>query len=178
MNSTRLNTLPPTLRENARYLVFEIISKNHDAFRPKGWKASNDSETASRQAFEGSLTQKDFDIAEVVDAIWQNSMALFGETGASKFSLWVPYNLYDRKKRRGIVKCAHTSVEEVRSALAAIRQIGNEPVIVHVLGVTGTILSAKKKFFGIVDLKAFSVSKETEKPRAQANGFQKEPINA
>ena len=125
MNGTRLNTLPPTLRENARYLVFEIISK------------------------------KDFDILEVVDAVWQSSMALFGETGASKFSLWVPFNLYDRQKKRGIVKCAHTSVEEVRSAIATIQQIGNEPVIVHVLGVTGTILSAKKKFFGIIDLKTF-----------------------
>lgn len=125
MDGTRLNTLPPTLRENARYLIFEIISK------------------------------KDFDIAEAVDALWQSSLALFGETGASKFSLWVPFNLYDRGKKRGIVKCAHTSVEEVRSAIAAIKQIGNEPAIVHVLGVTGTILSAKKKFFGIVDLKAF-----------------------
>ena len=125
MNNARLNTLPPTLRENARYLVFEIISK------------------------------KDFDIAEAVDALWQSSLALFGETGASKFSLWVPYNLYDREKKRGIVKCAHTSVEEVRSAIAAIKQIGNEPAIVHVLGVTGTILSAKKKFFGIIDLKVF-----------------------
>ncbi len=140
MNGIRLNTLPPTLRENARYLVFEIISKNYDA---------------SRQAFEGSKPQKGFDILEVVDAVWHSSMALFGETGASKFSLWVPFNLYDRQKKRGIVKCAHTSVEEVRSAIAAIQEIGNEPVIVHILGVTGTILSAKKKFFGIIDLKVF-----------------------
>ena len=132
MAITRLNTLPPTLRENARYLVFEIIST------------------------------KDFDISEMVEAVWQSSMTLFGETGASKFSLWVPFNLYDRQKKRGIIKCAHTSVEEVRSAIAAIQQIGNEPVIVHVLGVTGTILSAKKKFFGIIDLKV----------------FQKEPIQA
>ena len=132
MNQAKPNTLPPTLRENARYLVFEIVSK------------------------------KDFDIPEVVDAVWQGSMALFGETGASKFSLWVPFNLYDKEKKRGIIKCAHTSVEEVRAVLAAMRQIGNEPVIIHVLGVTGTILSAKKKFFGIVDLKAFQKEKDIE----------------
>lgn len=125
MNYTRLNTLPPTLRENARYLVFEIVSK------------------------------KEFDISEIVDAVWQASLALFGEIGASRFSLWIPFNLYEREKKRGIVKCAHTSVEEVRAALAAVRHIGNEPVIIHVLGVTGTILSAKKKFLGIIDLKAF-----------------------
>ncbi len=125
MNTTRLNTLPPTLRETARYLVFEIIAK------------------------------KDFDIAEIVDAIWQSSLALFGETGMAKFSVWVPFNLYDRQKRRGIVKCSHTSVEEVRASLAAIRQIGGEQVIIHVLGVTGTILSAKKKFLGIINLKSF-----------------------
>ncbi len=125
MDHAKPNTLPPTLRENARYLVFEIISK------------------------------KDFDIAEIVDNIWQSSITLFGETGASRFSIWVPYNLYDRQRKRGIVKCAHTSVEEVRASLAAVRQIGGEPVIIHVLGVTGTILSAKKKFLGILDLKSF-----------------------
>lgn len=125
MNQSRPNTLPPTLRENARYLVFEIISK------------------------------KDFDIAEIVDTLWQSALLLFGETGASKFSIWVPYNLYDRQRKRGIAKCAHTSVEEVRAALAAITRIGNEPVIIHVLGVTGTILSAKKKFLRILDLKSF-----------------------
>ncbi len=77
MNSTRLNTLPPTLREIARYLVFEIVSK------------------------------KEFDIIEIADAVWQSCLALFGEAGTSRFSLWIPFNLYDRQKKRGIIKCAH-----------------------------------------------------------------------
>lgn len=125
----KLNTLPPTLRETPRYLVFEIISKN------------------------------EAELQDFVDALWSSCLALFGEVGASRFSLWVPQNLYDRGKKRGVVKCTHFSVENVRAALAAIKQIGNEPAIIHLLGTTGTILSAKKKFLGITDLNDFQKKK-------------------
>lgn len=125
----KLNTLPPTLRETPRYLVFEIISETSP------------------------------DIQEFVDALWASALALFGEAGTSGFSLWVPQNLYDKGKKRGVVKCAHTSVENVRTAIAAIKQIGKEPAIIHILGTTGTILSAKKKFLGITDLKDYEKKK-------------------
>lgn len=121
----KLNTLPPTLRETARYMVFEIISN------------------------------KEVGLQDFVDALWASSLALFGEAGASRFSLWVPQNLYDAGRKRGIVKCSHLSVENVRAALAAVRQIAGEPAAIRVLGTTGTILSAKKRFLGITDLTDF-----------------------
>lgn len=125
----KLNTLPPTLRETPRYMVFEIISN------------------------------KEIQLQDFIDALWGSCLALFGEAGSAGFSLWVPQNLYDAAKKRGIVKCTHFSVENVRAALAAIRQISGEPATIHVLGTTGTILSAKKKFLGITDLKDFGRGK-------------------
>lgn len=112
------NTLPPTLRETPRYMVFEIISK------------------------------RQISLIEFVDSLWQSSLLLFGEHGVSQFSIWVPSNLYDEKKARGVVKCSHDSVENVRAALSAIKDIRGDAAVIHVLGTTGTILSAKKKFLG------------------------------
>lgn len=121
----KLNPLPPTLREKQRYLVFGIISK------------------------------KDFELNELVSTVWDKAQQLFGEVGTAEFSLWVPANLYDKTKKIAIARCNHTSVEKMRAVLASIRDINNEPVLIHILGVTGTIRSARRKFFGITDLTDF-----------------------
>ncbi len=119
-------SLPISLREKQRYLAFQIISK------------------------------KEFDLGSVVNSIWWTILQLYGEYGTSKFFLWVPSNLYDQQNKKGIMRCGHMHVEDVRAALASIRQINDEPVIIKTLGVTGTIRSAKRKFLGFVDLEDFS----------------------
>lgn len=112
-----LQTLPPTLREIYRYITFEIISKNEVSF------------------------------AEVTDNAWKAVLGLFGEAGAPEINPWVPMTLYDPKKKRGIIRSNHAGVEKLRAALASIRDINGEPCVFVVLGVTGTIRSAKDKFF-------------------------------
>ena len=123
-----LNPLPPSLREKYRYVVFEIISK------------------------------KEFDLGVVVNAIWNAVLQLYGEVGASELSLWMPSDYYNKKEKKGIVRTNHMSVEKLRLALASIKQIENESVTLRIIGVTGTIRSAKNKFLKIVDLKSFSKS--------------------
>ncbi len=113
---TKLNPLPPTLRENQRYIVFRIISK------------------------------KEFEGKDIADALWKNTLRLYGDVGTSELSLWMPLNLYDKKKKEGIIKCNHISVEKVRFSLATIKEINEEHVIIKVLGTTGTIKSAKNKY--------------------------------
>jgi ribonuclease P/MRP protein subunit POP5 len=116
MANDRLNILPPTLREKERYLIFELMSK------------------------------EEHELADIVNAIWSTSLQLFGEVGTSSFNLWIPSNLYDKKRKKGIIKCNHTSVEEVRMILASITEVRTDKVAFSVLGVTGTIKSAKSKF--------------------------------
>jgi len=108
-----------------RYLVFEVMSK------------------------------KEVALPDVVQAIWQSSNQLFGEAGTAEFQLWIPANLYDKSKRRGLVRCTHDNVEKVRSVIASIKEVGSEPAILKVVGVTGTIRAAKRKYFGVVDLRAY-----------------------
>ena len=121
-----LNMLPPTLRETHRYVVFEIISK------------------------------KDIAFSGIVENVWKASLALFGDAGTAEMSLWVPGNLYDTSKKKGIIRTNHFGVEKLRAAIASIREINGEPVIFVILGVTGTIRSAKNKFLGIRDLKDYA----------------------
>lgn len=116
MADDRLNILPPTLREKERYIIFDLMAKD------------------------------EHELADVVNAIWSMSLQLFGEVGTSSFSLWIPSNLYDKKRKRGIIKCSHTQVEQVRAVLATITEIKSQRVAFSVVGVTGTIKSAKTKF--------------------------------
>ncbi|MFH1432697.1 MAG: Rpp14/Pop5 family protein [archaeon] len=127
----RLNPLPPTLRDNQRYIVFEIISKEDIAFE------------------------------NLVNAVWNTSLQLFGDVGTSKFKMWVPSTFFDKSRKKGIVRTTHNSVEEVRAVLASIRQIEGVNVIMYVLGVTGTIKSARTKFLGLMNLRDFEIDEKS-----------------
>lgn len=121
-----LNPLPANMRERERYLVFEIISNAN------------------------------FSLEQAVNAIWNAVFQLFGDVGASSFSIWIPSNLFDEKNSVGIVRCNHQAVECVRAALASIKEIEGASVTFKTLGVTGTIKSAKRKFLGQAELTDFS----------------------
>ena len=54
--------------------------------------------------------------------------------------------LYDAESRRGLVRCGHAQLEEIKEALSKIEEIGGRKVSLKVLGVSGTIKAAKRKF--------------------------------
>jgi ribonuclease P/MRP protein subunit POP5 len=124
---TKLNPLPPTLRDIYRYIVFEMITEN----------------------------DVEFELGDVVNAIWHACLEFYGEAGTASFALWIPADLYLKDKHKGVVRCTHKYVEEVRLALASITHIRGKKVVFKVLGVTGTILSAKKKYLGLVNLQDY-----------------------
>lgn len=115
--------LPPTLRERERYLVFEIIS-------------------------ESAVEYKDLS-----RAMWFSILAFLGETGAAESQARIIKNLYNPKKQQGIIRCKHDMTEKVRASIAMVRKIGNTNSIIRVLGITGTIKSAKNKYLGYTDLR-------------------------
>ncbi len=115
----KLNPLPPTLREKERWVAFRIIAERDDVTFP---------------------------LEKVVNSVWNACMNNFGSVGCASIMLWVPSNLYDEKKRVGVIRCTSRTVEMVRFALATITEIEGEKVVFHVLGVSGTIKRAKKKF--------------------------------
>jgi RNase P/RNase MRP subunit POP5 len=49
------------------------------------------------------------------------------------------------EKRFAVIRTMHTTVDMVRTALASMTKIGNKPVAIHVLTVSGTIKALYKK---------------------------------
>ena len=122
----RPKKLPPSLRTKRRYIIFEIVA-------------------------EQPLEYGDF-----INALWGSALEFLGESAASEARLWIIQNLYDPKNRRGVIRCKHDSVEQVRAALTMIQMIGETKALIKILGVTGTIKSAKMKYLGFRDLRDFS----------------------
>lgn len=122
----RPKPLPSTLRRRKRYIAFQVISENK------------------------------IPINDVFNSIWHSLLNFLGEYGVANAAIWVTKTNYNEEKQIGIIRCSHLSVEHVRASLAMIQRIGDSRVIMKVLGVSGTIKAAKKKFFDEVDLYNFT----------------------
>lgn len=92
-----------------------------------------------------TISDRDISIDDLSNAIWFSALNYLGELNTGKAGIWVGKDLFVGKK--GMIKCNHTSVNEVKAALSLISRIGENPVIFRILGVSGTIDSAKKKYF-------------------------------
>jgi RNase P/RNase MRP subunit POP5 len=84
-----------------------------------------------------------FDSREFMDAVWSAVLKLYGEYGASRAGLTLID--YDTEKRFAVIRTVHTAVDMVRTALASMTRIGNKPVAIHILTVSGTIKSLYTK---------------------------------
>jgi len=90
---------------------------------------------------EGEITKSMF-----IRSIANEIIRIYGEYGASKAQFWLSY--YEEKSKRGIIQCSHKTVDLIRVPLAAMTEIEKIPVLIHVLGISGTIKTAKDKYFG------------------------------
>jgi len=108
--------VPPSLRTKSRYIIFEAITES----------------------------QVDFDY--VSKSVWNAVSEFLGELGSSEVRLWLVKNLYNNERQVGVIKCSHDRVEQVRTALALVRSVGESRAIMRILGVTGTIKSAQLKY--------------------------------
>ena len=118
--------LPPTLRDKKRYLAFEIISERPVTFE------------------------------NVIEAFWSSLLSFLGEVGTSRTNVWFVKDAWDSSRQRGLVRCEHTEVDNVRVALALITGVAGARVVPHSLGVSGTMDGARKKFLGERTLKDFT----------------------
>lgn len=114
MNEPKI--LPPSLREQKRYIIFEILSDGKIAYN------------------------------ELINAIWNSMLDYLGEAETAEARIWLIQNLYDEQKQRGILKCKHDYVEKMRVALSLIQIIGETKCVIRITGVTGTIKSANMKY--------------------------------
>lgn len=121
--------LSPTLREKKRYIAFQVISEHKIL------------------------------LSDLTNAIWHSMLSFLGELTTAHTKMWIMKDLYDEEKQTGIIRCSHVTVEHVRSALALIQRIGDTRIAIKILGVSGTIKSAKRKFISRVTLTSFTGKK-------------------
>ncbi len=80
---------------------------------------------------------------DVMGAIWNAVLQLFGEYGASQASLSLIE--FNPQKNCAVVRCSRTAVDMVRASVASVTKINEKPVVIHVLGVSGTLRALRKK---------------------------------
>jgi|SRR3989344_6956192 len=114
----RVKTLPPALRLQKRYVIFEAISEHPIEYK------------------------------DLSESVWMSLLDFSGELGASDARIWMIMNLYDDKAQKGVIQCSIKSVETLRASLALIQIVSENKCIVKVLGVTGTLKSARDKYMG------------------------------
>ncbi len=113
----KLKPLLPSLRERKRYVVFEVISKN-----PIKYAKS------------------------LAKAIEQSMLSLAGSLGLSRAGLIFLNDKYDTRTQRGVVRVSHTSVDELKCALALTQSVDREAVIIRSVGVSGILKKALSKY--------------------------------
>ncbi|MEM0357373.1 MAG: Rpp14/Pop5 family protein [Candidatus Bathyarchaeia archaeon] len=86
----------------------------------------------------GKIGQK-----ELMDAIWDAVLRLYGEYGASKTGLALIE--HDAEKNLAIIRAAHTETEKIRAAIATITEVAAKPAAVHILTASGTLKKLRKK---------------------------------
>lgn len=105
--------LLPSLREKKRYMVCEVLSEKPIANR-----------------------------TAVTGAILSSFLSLFGEQGIAKAGLQTLPD-YNRETQRGLLRIAHTGVQQLKASMALIRTINSQPVIVRSVSVSGMLKKAK-----------------------------------
>ncbi len=81
--------------------------------------------------------------SEFMGVVWGSILQLFGEYGASKTALSLIE--FNSEKGYAILKCSHKALDMVRASLASITEIGGRKAEIHVIRVSGTIKSLKRK---------------------------------
>ena len=117
--------LPPTLRAKSRYIIVEVLSERATTFE------------------------------EFTTALRQTMLNLLGELTTSEARIWPIRNLWNIKEQKGVLKCGHDRVEHIRAALTLITMVGESRASVRVMGVTGTIKSARNKYLGMPALTTY-----------------------
>lgn len=106
-----MKQLPPTLREDHRYLRFRIHSRNGVEF------------------------------GDVVAEFWGAILDYLGSKGASKASPWVIKNQWDQDEQVGVLKVERSSEKDVRAALSLIKDFEGEKSVVETVRTSGTLKS-------------------------------------
>lgn len=85
----------------------------------------------------------DLNSAVIWRVVWHSLLQLYGEYGASKTDLSLIE--YDPENMHAIFRCTHKGLNIVRNAISAVTQVKGLKAAFHVLYVSGTLRSLRRK---------------------------------
>jgi RNase P/RNase MRP subunit POP5 len=90
-----------------------------------------------------------FDEGKVVDAVRNAVSQLFGEYGASRALL--SFVSFDEERNYIILRCSHAALDMVRASTASITRIDNMEVMLHTVGVSGSLSALRRRLMQKID---------------------------
>jgi len=84
-----------------------------------------------------------FDERDVRNAVLDSALRLFGEYGASRSELALIE--YDQEGKQAILRCTHKALDLVKASIVAMTEISGEKATVHIILVSGTLKSLRRK---------------------------------
>lgn len=81
-------------------------------------------------------------------ALLSSLIRLFGEYGASQAN--ISFIEYNESMKYAIVRCSHKALPIVRASIVAVTRINGEETAMHVLLVSGTLKSLRRKMGGVL----------------------------
>ena len=79
---------------------------------------------------------------DLIGAIWDSVLQLFGEYGASQTNLYLVE--FDPESGCAILRCSHKAVDLVRASITAITRVNEKSVAIHVVRVSGTLRALRR----------------------------------
>lgn len=115
-----MSPLPKHLRPRYRYLAIKI--ETHP---------------------DRSLTRQSFQ-----HGIWDSARELIGDAGSARVDLHVMRFRFTNGNGDAIVRTNRATTSEARAAITTLTEINNDPIRVHVKGISGTIQACEEKYLG------------------------------
>jgi ribonuclease P/MRP protein subunit POP5 len=94
------------------------------------------------------MSDKDILMTKATESIVSSYKECFGIFGLSKAGI-KDMKIYNSKLKRGILKINHKYVNDLRAALAMIKQIDNEKASIHTAGISGILKKTKSRYMSL-----------------------------
>lgn len=89
------------------------------------------------------VAKRALNLEDVRKAVYASLLQFLGEFGFARAGVMM---LEIWKDNKGVVKVNHKHVDSVKAGLTLISNVGNEPVVVRTLGVSGILKKVRGKF--------------------------------
>ncbi len=88
------------------------------------------------------VSEKNVQREDLIREIFSCANLLIGDVGSSECNL----RLLKYENSKGIIRCNYLMTDTVRAVLATVNSIAGAPVLIYVMGISGTVAKATEKY--------------------------------